>query len=285
MHVQRHPVTQQPTPAITGLTRLCAVIADPIHHVRTPQGVNPLLAEAGIDAVLVPIHVGADALRDAVNGFRVMRNFAGCIVTVPHKTSMLALCDSLSEQAQRIGAVNVVRHDRDGRLHGDMLDGAGFIAGLLANGIDPAGRRCLLAGAGGAASAIAFALASSGVSSLDLCNRSAERAQALADRVAHWYPDCTPTVVDAGPNADHELVINATSLGLRADDPLPIDVSGLRSSQIVCDIIMDPARTALLAAAEAAGCRTHPGQPMLDHQLRLMIDLLGLHTDIAPYAR
>jgi len=267
------------TPLISGHTRLCAIIADPIHHVRTPQGINPILTERGIDAVLVPIHVDARGLAAAVAGFRVMRNLAGFIVTVPHKTAMLGLCDTLSDDAGRIGAVNVVRREADGRLSGHMLDGEGFIGGLRGADIAPEGCRCLLAGAGGAASAIAFALARAGVARLDIHNRSRERAEALVARVAEAHPACQVTVAGPRPGAEHDLIINATSLGLRPDDPLPIDPAGLRPSHTVCDIIMDPARTALLRAAEACGCRTHPGQPMLDHQLRLMVEALGLSSN------
>jgi shikimate dehydrogenase len=265
--------------AITGHTRICAIIADPIHHVRTPQGINPILAERGIDAVLVPIHVGAAGLAAAVDGLRVMRNLAGFIVTVPHKTAMLGLCDSASDDAHRIGAVNVVRRSADGRLTGHMLDGEGFIGGLRGAGIAPEGLCCLLAGAGGAASAIAFALARAGVARLDVHNRSRERAESLVARVAEAHPACRVTVAGPRPGTGHDLVINATTLGLRPEDPLPIDPAGLLPTHTVCDIIMDPVRTALLRAADARGCRSHPGQPMLDHQLRLMVDALGLASD------
>ena len=254
---------------ITGHTRFLAIVADPIHHVKTPQRINALLRGQGIDAVMVPLHVSETDLATVMDALRRTQNFFGCVVTVPHKTAALALCDEVSDAARQIGAVNVVHRMRDGRLRGGMLDGIGFVEGLGGAGIDPKGMAVYLAGAGGAASAIAFALAEAGVRRLTVANRSVERAAALIARLRVQHPGLVAVVGSADPSG-HDLVVNATSLGLLAGDALPLDISKVEAHQIVAEIIMDPAETALLKAARERGCRTHEGAPMLASQVRLM---------------
>jgi shikimate dehydrogenase len=260
---------------ITGTTRVYAILADPIGQVRTPQALNPLMRERGVDGVMVPLHVAAPDLPRLVDGLRGWRNFGGGIVTVPHKTAMLALCDSISERARAVGAVNTIRREPDGRLVGEMLDGLGFVAGLRQAGIDPRGARVYLAGAGGAANAIAFALAEAGAARLTVANRTRPRAEDLQARLAAAFPGIEVAIGSADPGG-HDLVVNATSLGLRPDDPLPLDPAGLAPAMTVAEIIMQPEVTPLLAAARSAGCRIHPGAPMLAGQLALMAAFLGV---------
>lgn len=254
---------------ITGDTRLYAILADPIHHVKTPQSINRLFEEQGVNSVMVPIHVDANYLNVVVAGLRSMQNLDGFVVTVPHKTAIVALCDSLTPAAERIGAVNVVRRDTEGRLHGDILDGQGFLAGLKREGINPAGMSVYLAGAGGAANAIAFALADAGIRQLTIANRTASKAMELIDRIAGLHPEL-PVSLGTNDPSGHDLVVNGTSLGLRREDPAPCNFDRLDPSQIVAEIIMQPAETPLLAAAKAKGCRIHFGAPMLACQIELM---------------
>ncbi len=256
---------------ITGRTRIFGIIADPIHHVKTPQVFNAFLQKHGVDGVLVPIHVVPEGLGDMLAGLRRMQNFGGFIVTVPHKPSVVDLCDEVTPDAARIGAVNCVRRDPDGRLVGAILDGIGFVEGLRGAGIDPRGMRAYVAGAGGAASAVAFALAGAGVASLTVGNRTEAKARDLGDRIAAAYPGLSVST-DASRVADQDLVMNATSLGMAEGDALPLDVSQLHPGQIVAEAIMHPPMTALLKAGEAAGCRIHPGLPMLESQIRLMAE-------------
>ncbi|WP_230532379.1 shikimate dehydrogenase family protein [Microvirga roseola] len=261
---------------VTGRTKVWAILADPIHHVKTPQALNAHMRERGVDGVLIPAHVGADDLAGLVSGLKAMRNLGGFIVTVPHKTAMVDLCDEVSEPARAIGAVNTVRRNADGRLVGEMLDGAGFVAGLRQGGIEPNGKSVYLAGAGGAANAIAFALAEAGVSSLIIANRTRSKGEDLKQRLEQRYPS-VPVEIGTPDPSGHDIVVNATSLGLREGDPLPLDASRLSPNQVVAEIIMQPETTALLAAAKERGCRTHPGRPMLSCQLDLMADFMGMH--------
>lgn len=266
---------------ITGRTMLCGILADPIQHVKTPDAINSLLRERGIDGVMVPMHVGPGELASVVSGLRGMCNLAGFITTVPHKMAMSALCDDVSDRARAVGAVNVVRRSAEGQLIGDMVDGLGFVEGLRQAGIEIAGRSVYLAGAGGAASAIAFALVEAGVSRLTISNRTRARSEALVGRLAKQGSGALFAIGDADPSG-HDIVVNGTSLGLQVDDPLPLEVSRLDARQIVAEIIMNPETTPLLAAARARGCRVHPGWPMLAFQLGMMADFMGL--SVAPAA-
>lgn len=263
-------------PPITGATRIYGILADPIHHVKTPQVMHALFARHGIDGALVPMHVAPEGLARLLDGLRTMRNFGGFIATVPHKPAMGPLCDAITEAARLIGAVNCVRREPDGRMTGAMLDGIGFVEGLRRAGIAPEGRRVLLAGAGGAASAIAFALAEAGVAGLTISNRTAAKAEDLAGRVRAAYPGPALAATGAAGGAGaFDILVNATSLGMRPGDPLPLPVAGLGPDHVVAEAIMEPAETPLLAEARRRGCRIQPGLPMLEAQIELMARHMG----------
>ncbi|MEH2510137.1 shikimate dehydrogenase [Nitrobacteraceae bacterium AZCC 1564] len=260
--------------AVTGHTRIFGILADPIYHVKTPEVMNALFKRHGVDGVLIPFHVAPDGLAAMVDGLRKMQNFGGFIATVPHKPAMLALCDEVTPEAKQIGAVNCVRREADGRMVGTMLDGIGFVEALRATGADPKGMRAYVAGAGGAASAIAFALAAARVSHLTIANRTATKASELVDRLHAVFPSITAST-DAGAVRDHDLIVNGTSLGMKPSDAQPLDFSLIESRQIVAEAIMEPEMTPLLKAAEAKGCRIQRGKPMLESQIVLMAKHMG----------
>ncbi len=264
---------------ITGSTTVFAIAADPIAHVKTPQRLNALLRERGIDAVMVPFHVaaaGLPGLPGLFAGLRGLANLGGLVVTVPHKESAAALCDALTPAAELIGAVNAVRV-RDGCLTGGNFDGLGFVAGLRGQGHDPAGRHVYLAGLGGAGKAIACAIAEAGPASLRLYNRSAAKAEAFAARLAQHFPGLAISL--AGPRPEScDIAINATTLGLDDNDPLPFhfQLDALATGAVVADAVMRRVDTPLLRAAAARGCRTHPGLYMLEGQLTEIARFLGI---------
>ncbi|MFG1351568.1 shikimate dehydrogenase family protein [Xanthobacter autotrophicus] len=260
---------------ITGHTRVLGILADPIAHVKAPAGINAIARRRGRDAVMVPFQVAPDRLSAWVASLRDLKSFDGAVVTVPHKVAIVGLCDRVSDRARAIGAANVIRRAADGSLEADMLDGAGFVAGLRGAGIEPRDKAAYLVGAGGAANAIAFALAEAGVARLTLANRTLDKAEDLAARVRAAFPGVLVKVGTADPSG-HDLVVNGTSLGMRSGDSFPLDAAWLAPQMVVAEVIMEPAETALLAAARAVGCRVHPGRPMLDHQLELMADYFGL---------
>lgn len=259
---------------ITGKTKLFAIVADPITQVRTPEVFNDYCEKNRIDGVLVPVNVGTDGLRSVFEGFRSIKNLGGFIVTVPHKTAAAILCDELGLAGEMVGSVNAVRRETDGRLIGNMFDGVGFVEGLRSQGYEPAGKKVLLLGAGGAAGAIALALAEASVSKLAIANRTVEKGQEILNRVSRYFPGLETVLVAPDPRS-FDLVVNATSLGMSENDPLPLDISLLEPSMTVAEIIMKPETTALLSGAQAKGCHIHFGRHMLDQQIRLMAEFVG----------
>lgn len=258
---------------ISGHTRIFSILAQPVHHVRTPQALNALFEERSYDGVIVPIEVGpGDDLRKALDALRAFGNWGGTVVTVPHKTTVAPLCDRLTDRACAAGAVNVVRREQDGSLTGELLDGIGFVRGLRDGGFDPAGKKVFLAGAGGAASAIAFALAEAGASRMTIVNRSRDKVEELVLRLRVQFPSAV--FETDGTPAGHDLVVNGTSLGLREDDALPIAPQFLEREMLVAEVIMSPEETSLLKAAERQGCSILPGRAMLEGQLVEIYDFL-----------
>ncbi|MFF5077654.1 shikimate dehydrogenase family protein [Actinoplanes sp. NPDC000266] len=264
-----------PSPAISGTTRLIAVLGDPIAQVRAPALLNRLLARLGADTVVVPVHVGADELGTVVQGLRAVRNVIGLLVTVPHKIDVLRHASAVSPAASLAGSANALRREPGGSWHADNFDGAGFVSGLVARGYPPAGRHVALAGAGGAGAAIATALLSAGVALLSVYDRDTGRMTAFVDRLATTWPGRVQAVAVPG-FAAADIVVNATPLGLRAGDELPFDPAGLRPGALVADIVMKPRHTRLLRVAGELGHPVQYGEPMLAHQIDMYRDYFGL---------
>lgn len=260
---------------ITGNTRIFFMLADPIHHVRTPEVLNPMFRARGIDAVMVPVHYAPADFAAAWQAMKRMRNLGGMVVSVPLKEQAIELADRVGDEAMELGAANTIRREEDGAMVTENFDGRGFLQGLLQGGADARGREALLLGAGGAGRAIAFGLARSGVASLRVHDPDAARAQSLADRIAASYPQLRATV---GSNdlEGIDLLVNASPCGLQPEtDPPPVNLSRLRPDILVADIIMKPRETPLLRAAQAKGCQIRYGAPMLDSQLELMLQFVG----------
>jgi shikimate dehydrogenase len=266
---------------ITGTTRLYAIIGDPIVHVRTPMAFNDYFAANGIDAVCLPIHIDRNELNNGWTGLKSIRNLDGFIVTAPHKAGSGELCDVLDEDGARTRVVNTVRRERDGSFTGTLLDGRGFVAGLRASGHDVRGRRVYMAGAGGAGTALAFALADSGVSALTIHNRTTEKAEVLVDRIAAMFPDCCARLGNENA-AGHDVVINATSLGLHPDDKFSFDLTSADPRALFAEVVMKPEFTPLLLAAKQRGHEVHSGIHMLNGQLEMMMAFFGLSASAAP---
>ena len=262
-----------PMPCVDGNSRVFGVIAHPVTHVRAPIVFNPRFAMAGLDHIMVPIDAPPDSLEDIIRGLQRMPNFGGLAVTIPHKLAMAELCDDLGTVARLTGAVNAVRFDPDGRLYGDNFDGAGFVAGCRGNGFEVTGKTVLMLGAGGAARAIAAALCEAGVGKLTIANRNLANAQQLVDLLVTYGRGANisaqPLVETDGAGVD--MIINSTSLGLHADDPVPLELDQVYKDTVIADIIMVPAETKWLQDAARRGLTVHYGRHMLDYQ----IDLIG----------
>ena len=278
----------------TGRTAVAAVIGDPIRHSRSPQIFNAAFAATGLDWVYVALEVPAGEVPAALEGMRAL-GLAGMSVTMPHKAAVAthlarpgaaAVGDDLAPAARRLGAVNSVER-RDGALIGHNTDGAGFVASLRADaGFDPAGRRCVVVGAGGAARALVLALADAGAADVVVANRTrsaAERAAELAGPAGRVID--LPT--GAGPGDDlrrelagADLLVNATPVGMDGASS-PVDASVVHAGQLVADIIVEPVVTPLLREAAARGAATLGGLGMLARQAAVSFEIwTGLEAPI-----
>ena len=246
----------------SGATRVFFVVGDPIAQVKSPAGVTAALRERGLDGICVPAHVSPADLAGWVAAITGMRNCDGIIVTVPHKFAALALCDGATPRAKSIGGVNVMRRDAAGRWFGDHFDGEGYVAGLRKAGCEPRGKRALLVGAGGAGSAIAHALVDAGVKSLALHESDGERREALARKLSSYGP-VVPETGSEDPSG-FDLVINATPMGMKPADPLPVEVQRLSASTFVGDVVTMPEVPPLIEVARAKGCGTMTGKGMFE---------------------
>ena len=263
-----HPATR-----IKGTTRLYGLVGDPLTTAKSPELLNRVFIEQGVDAVCIPFLVEADDLAAFVTGARVMRNLSGVLVTMPHKQRMLDFVDELDLTARQAGALNVIRCDNTGRWVGAMFDGLGCVLGMEWEGNHPANKSVLLIGAGGAGRAIAFAVASAGARTLTIFDVDERRAGELATSVAA-ATGCR-THPGAPDPRGFEIVINATPAGMKPGDPMPVDPDGLDPGSVVVDIINSPDPTPLCRAALARGCRIQSGRPMHEGQAVHALRFLG----------
>ena len=269
------PAAANIRPPIQGSTILTGTIADPISHVQAPESMGAWFAEHGINAVWLPFHVGAESLPAFIEGLRTLRNLAGFTVTMPHKQAIIPLLDDVSQRVLRCGAANLIRREADGRLIGDIADGIGFIAGLHNSDVAIAGRTVGLTGAGGAGMAIAWAVAEENPAAIAIAEVDRDRRNRLASEIAAAFPNIK---VSQGWSDPHvlDIAINATPCGLHEGDPLSFDPADLRRDATVVEIIMKPAVTQLMAKAATLGMKVVPGQRMLDGQLAIYAEYMGL---------
>lgn len=260
---------------LSGATRVTFIVGDPIAQVKSPAGVTEALQNLGHNAVVLPAHVAPADLAAWAAGVSLAKNVDGIIVTVPHKFASFDLCATTSERAAFLRNVNMLRRNADGSWHGDMCDGLGFVAAMRQQGCDPQGKTCLLVGAGGAGSAIAHALVMAGAQRLAVHDEDPARRGALLTRLQQLERGA----VEAG-TADptgFDVVINATPVGMKAGDPLPIDADRLQARSFVGCVITAPAVTPLIAAARARGCTTVTGGDMFARVRDLMVEFLQGH--------
>jgi shikimate dehydrogenase len=247
---------------LSGAARLAGVIGWPVAHSRSPRLHNAWLARHGIDGAYVPLPVRPDEFATALRGLAAC-GFAGANVTIPHKEAAFSACSTLDDAARRAGAVNTLVFE-GGRIAGSNTDGWGFLANLRAAGIDPAAGPALLLGAGGAARAIAAALSAEGAP-VSLCNRTADRAAALAGELGLAWLDWN---FRHAALADHALLVNTTALGMAGHPPLDLSLDRAGPRLAVADIVYVPLETPLLADARARGLAAVDGLGMLLHQAR-----------------
>jgi len=262
---------------IDGSTRLYFIVGDPIAQVKSPEAFNRVFAQNGINAVLLPLNVDANSVDDFLNGIKQTRNVDGIVLTVPHKFAGYNHCDTTSARSHFLEVANVMRRGADGTWHGDMVDGLGYVAALRQAGCRIEGSNALLVGAGGAGSAIAHALIEAGVAELSVHDEDSRRRDALIGKLG-GMGQARLTTGSRDPSGMH-IVINATPMGMREEDPLPVMVDRLTSSMFVGDVITAPAISPLLKVARTLGCATMTGAQMYDGVLKLMVEFFRIHPN------
>lgn len=253
---------------ITGAARLAGVMGWPVAHSRSPVLHNFWLREHGIDGVYVPLAVAPEAFGTALRALPGL-GFAGVNVTVPHKQAAFAAVDQADQLALRIGAVNTIVFDGDGRSTGSNTDAFGFIESLRAKapGWTGAAGPAVVLGAGGAARAIAVALQDAGVAEIRIVNRTAERAERLVEELG--APLAAVAWASRAEALDGAaLVVNTTILGMAGRPALDLALDALPRDAVVDDIVYGHSMTPLLAAAAARGNVVVDGLEMLLHQAR-----------------
>lgn len=257
---------------ITAKTTLVGLMGWPISHSISPVMHNAAFAELRMNWRYVPLPVPPERVGEAVAGVRAL-GLRGVNVTVPHKQAVMPFLDRWTPAAAAIGAVNTILVSEEGELLGDNTDAAGFVTDLRANGVNPAGQRVLVLGAGGSARAVVYGLAEAGCGSLVLLNRTLEKAESLLAAMRQLFPD-VPMKAGVLPEgvaesaADAELIVNCTSLGMSPNlEGLPWDEDvEFHEGQTVYDLVYNPAVTRLLQLASVDGATVIGGLGMLIHQ-------------------
>jgi shikimate dehydrogenase len=265
---------------INGHTELIAHIGYPTHSFKSPMIYNPYFERAGINAVVVPMGCQAEHFPAFLRAVFQLNNIRGALITMPHKVVTVGLLDEVTPTVRVAGACNAVRRTADGRLQGDMFDGAGFVRGVQRKGLNLKGQRALVVGSGGVGSAIAASLAGAGVAAIAVFDLRTEVADALAQRLKQEYPSLEVHTGSKDP-VGFDLVVNATPMGMNGGDPLPMDVSRLSPDTFVGEVVMATEMTAFLSAAQAKGCRVQIGADMLFEQIPAYLEFFGLPSTTA----
>jgi shikimate dehydrogenase len=259
----------------SGATRVIYIVGDPIAQVKSPFGVTEALRARGADAIVVPAHVKPEDLSDFLALTQKMPNCDGHCITVPHKFAALGACATLSPAARSIGAVNALRRNSDGRWHGEMCDGEGYVAGLRKLGCEPKGKAALLVGAGGAGSAIAHALVDAGVARLNVYDADVERLAALIEKLNRYSH--VPVASGIPEAKGFDLAINATPMGMNRSDDLPINLANCAAGIFIGCVVTKPAVPPLIEAARAKGFATMTGADMFTSVCERLVAFY-LHT-------
>ena len=251
---------------ISGRTKICGIIGDPIEHTMSPVMHNAAFKNKGVDYVYLAFRVKKEELGKAIEGMRVL-NIRGLNVTIPHKVAVIPFLDELDSLADKIGAINTIVND-NGVLRGYNTDATGFLQALRERGIEPKGKSVVILGAGGASRAISFILAERG-SSLVILNRTWNKAKICTDRISEIFQsEATALKLDrenlAAALSKADILVNATSVGMSPNiDETPVTSDLLRPNLVVYDIVNNPTKTRLQREAEAVGATAISGLDML----------------------
>lgn len=256
---------------ISGKTRVCGLIGDPVEHSLSPSIQNAAFDHLGLDYVYAVFPVRRSNLEKAIDGVRSL-GLHGLNVTMPHKIDVIQYLDELDETAENVGSVNTILN-RQGELVGYTTDGIGALKALEHNGANPCGKKIVVLGAGGASRSVSFTLAEEAREFIIL-NRTLGKAERLAGDLVSLLRD--DEKVTAGRLTDENLkkelktadiLLNATSVGMHpGEEETPVDRGLLRPSLVVFDLVYESLETRLLREAREVGAKTLDGLTMLVHQ-------------------
>ena len=269
---------------ISGKTTLIAHLGYPTEAFKAPMIYNPWFEQQGIDAVVVPMGVKPEDYAASLAQIFRFSNLRGALVTMPHKVTTMSLVDEVTPTARIAGACNAILKRADGTLLGDQFDGAGFVRGVERKGRPFRGTRVLVSGAGGVGSAIAASIAAAGAAELMLFDAHAASAEALAGRLREHYPQLKVATGSKDP-AGFDVIVNATPLGMKADDPLPFDIDRIDAGTFVGEVVMKTEYTPLLEAARAKGCAVQVGTDMLFEMIPAYLEFFGFGSATADELR
>lgn len=259
---------------ITGKTKIIAHLGYPTESFKAPLIYNPWFEAKGVDAIVAPFGVIAEDYASLLRPLFRIANLLGALVTMPHKLTTANLVDELSLRARIAGSVNAILRRADGSLLGDMFDGVGFVRGMERKGRTIAGARALVVGAGGVGSAIAASLAEAGVAALGLYDVAPAAVDALCSRLGAHYPELEVLKGSSDPSG-YDIVVNATPLGMKPNDPPPIDASRIAPAAFVGEVVMTEQFTPFLRSALAKGCEVQVGTDMLYEMIPAYLEFFG----------
>lgn len=269
---------------ISGTTKLIAHLGYPTDSFKAPLIYNPYFEKSGIDAVVVPMGCKSQDYPSFLKLVFRLSNIHGALVTMPHKITTMSLVDEVSTNAKVAGSCNAIKLGTGGRLIGDMFDGEGFVSGILRKGQKVAGSDVLIVGAGGVGSAIAASFAAGGARRIALHDKNEAASLGLRNRLSNYYPKTEVAIGSSDPEG-FDIVVNATPLGMRRGDPLPVNVSHLSAATFVGEVVMKEEITPLLAAARERGCAFQVGADMLFEQIPAYLDFFGFPATTADELR
>ena len=269
---------------IDGNTELIAHIGYPTHSFKSPLIYNPYFEKEGINALVVPMGCKGEHYPAFLRSVFQLSNIRGALITMPHKVTTVGLLDEVTPTVKVAGACNAVKMDAQGRLVGDMFDGAGFVRGVQRKGFNLTGKRVMVVGTGGVGSAIAASMAAEKIAAISLFDVNTASCEALAQRLVKEYPTIQVGIGSNDPEG-HDLVVNATPMGMNEGDPLPLDVSRLAPNTFVGEVVMRTEMTAFLQAAQQRGCHVQVGSDMLFEQIPAYLEYFGFKTTTAEVLR
>lgn len=255
---------------INGHTRLYALIGSPVGHSGSPAMYNYSFEKLGIDAAYLAFDTPLEKTEDTVNALRAL-NVGGFNITMPNKTAVARLVDRLSPAAEMVGACNTVVVEEDGNMTGHITDGIGFIRNLKEHGVEVKGKKIVLLGTGGAATAIAVQAALDGVEELAIFNQKDEfyaNGEKTVEKIKKAVPSIRKVYIEDLGNIvllgdvikESDILINATRAGMiPLQDVIPVPAEFLHKELAVADVVYNPRETLLVCKAKEAGCRAAVG--------------------------